>query len=113
MQSESVRIIQRNRRETEKILHNIAKYEAEIQEEMCREFDHSTFDLELQGFHSALYLTADNLSDCSNMETDQNFYLSNAITSSPYDQTKFNFISNRINTPTPIKPIMSRNIENT
>lgn len=113
MQSENVRITERNRRETEKILRNIAEYETEIQEEMCREFDQSTFDLGLQGFHSALFLTADNLSDCSQVNNDQNFYLSNAIssTSSPSSQTKLNKISNRIKTPIRIKSIMSRNTE--
>ena len=111
MQSENKRIKERNRRETEKILRNIAEYENEIQEEMFREFDQSTFDLGLQGFRSALYLTADNLSDCSQIEMDQNFYMSNLITntSSPSNQTKDYNIANRIKTPIRIKSIMSRN----
>ena len=110
MQSENIRIKERNRRETEKILRNIAEYENEIQEEMFREFDQSTFDLGLQGFRSALYLTSENLSDCSQIEMDQNFYSSNILTntSSPSNKTKVNSISNRIKTPIRMKSILSR-----
>ena len=110
MQSENVRIRERNRRETEKILRNIAEHENEIQEEMFKEFDQSIFDLDLQGFRRNLFLTGD-LSDCSNMETDPNLYLANIVTSSPANQNKPNNISDRIKTQIRMKSILSRNTE--
>lgn len=113
MQSEHIRIAERNRRETEKILRNIEEYETEIQEEMFKEFDQSTFDLGLQGFHNALFLTNENLSDSFQLDSDHNMYLSHAVTStsSPTSHTKLNNISKRIKTPIRMKSIMRKNIQ--
>ena len=107
MQAEQIRIKERNHREREKLLRNIADHEVELQDEMFREFDQSTFNVELQGFHNNLFITPNYLSDCSQVDTDPSFYLSNAVTDidSPCSRPKLKHISDRIKTPARIRNI--------
>ena len=89
-------------------MRNIADYETELQEEMFKEFDQSTFNLGLQGFRNSLFLTPNYISDCSQPETDPSFYLSNVITdtNSPHSTQVFKKISERIKTPVRIRNTM-------
>ena len=43
---------------------------------MFRDFEQSTFSLELQGFHNALIITNGNMNDSSQADMDHSFYLS-------------------------------------
>ena len=74
-----MRLKEKKRREYERILRNIADYEAQLQDEMFKEFDQSTFNLELRGFHNSLHITPDYLSDSSQTDADLNLYLSNVL----------------------------------
>ena len=96
-----MRLKERKRRESERILRNIADYESQLQDEMFKEFDQSTFNLGLQGFHNSLHITPDYLSDSSQTDADQNLYLSNALNpqSPAYQQSSLRSISNRVKTP--------------
>ena len=101
MQAEQRRIRERNQREQEKILRNIAEYENELQEEMFRDFDQSTFSLGLQGFHNSLYITTDILSDSPQADSDFSFHFPDSVisTSSPLSQQRLRSISERVKTP--------------
>ena len=109
MQSEQIRIEERNRRETEKILRNIAEYENELQEEMFRDFDQSTFSLGLHDFRNSLYIATGNLTDSPTTDTEHSFYFPNTVTraSSPYSQLRLRNISERIKTPVRLQNMTS------
>ena len=96
-----MRIKERNRRETEKILRDVADYETELQEEMFREFDQSTFNLDLEAFNNTPFPTFNYVSDYSQVDSDPSFYLSNVVTNpdSPFSRPKLKSISGRIKTP--------------
>ena len=70
---------------------------------MFKDFDQSSFNMDLQGFHhNALHITTDYLSDSSQTDTDLGLYLFNAVfsTQSPaYQHPTLKTVNNRVKTP--------------
>ena len=66
---------------------------------MSKEFDQSTFDLGMHGFSYQLDFTPDYQSDVPQVEPAPNYFLSNAVACSPFNQPQsLKNINDRIKT---------------